>query len=93
MSCEALTRLVRFSQDKSSNLARARREIAGERAEERSLAGAVRAEDDPVLAALHAPVEPVEDRGVAARDGEVEDFEDGSHGADSARRSPDFEQI
>ena len=60
------------------DLARARREVAGERAEERSLAGAVRAEDDPVLAALHAPVEPVEDERAVAMDDEAADVEDGA---------------
>ena len=60
------------------DLARARREVAGERAEERSLARAVRAEDDPVLAALHAPVEPVEDERAVAMDDEAADVEDGA---------------
>jgi len=59
------------------DLAGAGREVAGERAEERSLAGAVRAEDDPVLAALHAPVEPVEDERAVAMDDEAADVEDG----------------
>ena len=58
------------------DFAGAGREAAGERAEERSLARAVRAEDDPVLAALHAPVEPIQDARAVAMDAEAASVED-----------------
>src|SRR5258708_26998617 len=51
-------------------------EIAGERAEEGGLAGAVRAENGPVLPALDAPGNAVENDGAPALDAEVRDFED-----------------
>ena len=69
------------------DLAGARREVAGECAEERSLARAVRAEDDPVLAALHVPIEPVEDERAVAMDDEAADVEDGAGGAGHWKRT------
>jgi hypothetical protein len=45
------------------NFAAGGHEVAGQGAEQRGLAGAVGAEDDPVLSALHPPVDFVEDDG------------------------------
>ena len=51
-------------------------EITGEGAEEGSLAGAVRAKDDPMLTGGDAPVKVAENAGAAAPDGEAGDFQD-----------------
>ena len=53
--------------------------VAEERFEERGLAAAVGAEDGPVFAALHAPVEAVKNDGVAAGDAQAGDIEDRRH--------------
>ena len=52
-------------------------EVAGERGEERGFARAVGAEDDPVLAAFHAPVHVAQDADAIAADVERADVEDG----------------
>jgi hypothetical protein len=58
-----------------AHLAAGGHEVAGQRAEERGFSGAVCAEDDPVLSALHAPVDLVQDDGLAL-DAEVFHFKD-----------------
>ena len=52
--------------------------VAGESGEERGFAGSVGAEDDPVLAGIDAPIDAVENGGVAAFEAEVADFENGA---------------
>ena len=51
-------------------------EKAGEHAEERGLAATIGPHDDPVLAARDAPIDAVEDNGVAARDAELVEVEE-----------------
>ena len=51
-------------------------EVAGQGAEEGGLAGPIGAKDDPMLAALDAPVDPVEDDGAALK----AEFFDGKNG-------------
>src|SRR6185437_10497929 len=46
------------------DIARGRRHIAGEGAEQRGFAGAVGAQDDPVFALRHGPIDAVENRRV-----------------------------
>ena len=53
------------------------RQEAGERLEKGGFAAAVGAEDGPVFAVAHAPVEVVQDRGAIPGDAEAGDFEDG----------------
>ena len=62
------------------------REVAEEGLEEGSLAAAVGAEDGPVLAALHAPVEAVQNDVVAAGDAQTGDIEDRRRARHGQRR-------
>ena len=67
-------------------------DLRGRDLEERGLAGAVGAEDDPALVLLHRPVDPVEqdrrpvDR--ASTDADVGELEHGGHGAHPSRPAP-----
>ena len=53
------------------------RQESGERLEKGGLAAAVGAEDGPVFAVAHAPLDVVQDRGAIPGDAEAGDFEDG----------------